>query len=181
MSDITMILVNNYTVWKWYDCASGAPRENRTKRIGIRLLSMKTCIHCFLIILIMYLSNTPLKWSFIYIYIYIYIYNLRIQHLETLLLRLTLWYCSMCLSYVNNLLFQPSVLSWKYTLRSASATLHQLLLMTSNTPPTMTGIALGSIQQTSQTPLTTSLAKKGSHNSDFLDGDKANYFWNNNY
>ena len=39
------------------------------------------------------------------------------------------------------------------------------------TPPTMTGMVLDSIQQTTRTPWTTSLdSKKGSHKSELLDG-----------
>ena len=52
----------------------------------------------------------------------------------------------------------------------SSATVYQPLLTTTNTPPTMTGMALDNIQRT-QTPWTTSLdSKKGSQKSELLDG-----------
>ena len=43
-------------------------------------------------------------------------------------------------------------------------------MTTTNTPPNMTGMVLDSIQQTTRTPLTTSLVKTGSQNSELLDG-----------
>ena len=52
----------------------------------------------------------------------------------------------------------------------SSATVYQPLLTTTNTPPTMTGMALDNIQQTTRTPWTTSLdSKKGSQKSELLD------------
>ena len=72
------------------------------------------------------------------------------------------------MSFLHNYSFDPQY-QVERTIRIEAMVFYQLLLTTSNTLPTMTGMALDSIKQKTQTKLTTSFGTKGIQKSSFLD------------
>ena len=75
----------------------------------------------------------------------------------------------MCLPYIPNRWALTLITKLNITLHGAGTDYQHLPLTDSTSTPTMTGMALDSIQRTIWTTLTTSLAKKGSQKPSFLD------------